>query len=126
VQLMSDLGVRERLALLRAETDGWLTLTTGLQETILAHWHLRCRRTQQPFAVLRMEPARASLWLFPSADTEFSAQELTLLREVLADATGVVLAPSGARAFVSSGDESELMARLLAVTERREKSRGTA
>jgi hypothetical protein len=63
-----------------------------------------------------LDPRRASLWLFPSADTVWTEQELTFFRDVLANESGVVLTPLGIRAFVASGHESTVMNRLLGAT----------
>jgi hypothetical protein len=116
------LGAKERTALLDAESHGWLTLTAGLDDDIVTHWHLKCYLARRPFAVLREEPGRASLWLYPTANGEFTDRELESFQRALADATGVVLARHCVLAFASPDSGSILMTRLLAATEKRKEA----
>ena len=87
-----------------------------MRDVLVSHWQRQCASAGRPFTVLRLELRRASLWLFPSADTVWTEQELTFFRDVLANESGVVLTPFGIRAFVTSGHESTVMKRLLGAT----------
>ncbi len=113
---MSEFTAVERTAFRQAQSDGWLTLTAEMRDVLVTHWQRQCASAKRPFAVLRSDPRRASLWLFPSADTVWTEQELTFFRNVLANESGVVLSPLGIRAFVTSGHESTVMNRLLGAT----------
>jgi len=110
---MGEFTAIERSALRQAQSDGWLTLTAEMRDVLVSHWQRQCASAGRPFTVLRLELRRASLWLFPSADTVWTEQELTFFRDVLANESGVVLTPLGIRAFVTSGHESTVMNRLL-------------
>jgi hypothetical protein len=111
---MGEFTAIERTALRQAQSDGWLTLTAEMRDVLVTHWQGQCASAGRPFTVLRLDPRRASLWFFPSADTVWTEQELTFFRNVLANESGVVL--SGIRAFVTSGHESTVMKRLLGAT----------
>jgi hypothetical protein len=113
---MSEFTAIEQTALDQAQSDGWLTLTAEMRDILVTHWQRQCASAGRPFAVLRVDPRRASLWLFPSADGVWTEQELTFFHNVLANERGVVLSPLGIRAFVSSGHESTVMNRLLGAT----------
>ena len=113
---MNEFTVVERAALRQAQSDGWLTLTAEMRDVLVTHWQRQCDSAGRPFTVLRLDPRRASLWLFPSADSVWTEEELTFFRNVLANESGVVLTPFGIRAFVSSGHESTVMTRLLGAT----------
>jgi len=93
-----------------------------LHDDAVTYWHRTCRSAERPFAVVKVESRRASLWVLPTTDVGFTDRELRFFRAALAEATGVVLAPSGARAFIALGNESAIMARLLAAAERRDYS----
>src|SRR3984893_14115944 len=92
---MGEFTAIERTALRQAQSDGWLTLTAEMRDVLVSHWQGQCASVRRPFTVLRLDPRRASLWLFPSADTVWTEQELTFFRDVLANENGVVLTPSG-------------------------------
>ena len=113
---MNEFTVVERAALRQAQSDGWLTLTAEMRDVLVTHWQRQCASAGRPFAVLRLDPRRANLWLFPSADAMWTEQELTFFHNVLANERGVVLSPLGIRAFVSSGHESTVMKGLLGAT----------
>jgi hypothetical protein len=99
----------ERAALRRAKSDGWLTLTKDVREVALKRW----QRSGHPFAVLRVEPRRASLWFILASGREWAAREKALARDSLANATGVVLTDNSVQAFVELGSEAPVMERLL-------------
>jgi hypothetical protein len=103
---MSEVTAIERAALRQAQSDGWMTLTAEMRDVLVTHWQRQCASARRPFTVLRLDPQRASLWFFPSADTVWAEQELTFFRDVLTNESGVVLTPFGIRAFVTSGHES--------------------
>ena len=113
---MSELTAIEKTALDQAISDGWLTLTAEMRDLLVTHWQRQCASAGRPFAVLRLDPRQASLWLFPNADGVWTEQELTFFHNVLANEKGVVLSPLGIRAFVSSSHESIVMNRLLGAT----------
>jgi hypothetical protein len=113
---MREFNAIERVALRQAQSDGWLTLTAEMRDVLVTHWQRQCASAGRPFTVLRLDPRRASLWFFPSADTVWTERELTFFRDVLANESGVVLTPFGVRAFVTSGHESTVMSRLLGAT----------
>jgi hypothetical protein len=103
----------ERAALRRAKSDGWLTLTKDVREVALKRWQRECDRSGHPFAVLRVEPRRASLWFILASGREWAAREKALARDSLANATGVVLTDNSVQAFVELGSEAPVMERLL-------------
>jgi hypothetical protein len=113
---MSEFTAIEQTALDQAISDGWLTLTAEMRDLLVTHWQRQCASAVRPFAVLRLDPRQASLWLFPNADAVWTEQELTFFHNVLANERGVVLSPLGIRAFVSSSHESTVMNRLLGGT----------
>src|ERR1700730_16849215 len=110
---MGEFTAIERTALRQAQFDGWLTLTAEMRDVLVIHWQRQCASAGRPFAVLRLDPRRASLWLFPSADTVWTEQELTSFRDVLANESGVALTSLGLRAFVTSGHDITLFEQLL-------------
>src|SRR5690242_10520489 len=99
----------ERTVLSRAECDGWLTLTPDIRDVALSHWQRECQRCQRSFAVLRLEPQRASLWFVLADGREWAAREQAQARDALRSATGVVLTPRSAQAFVTLGNEVPVM-----------------
>jgi hypothetical protein len=103
----------ERAALRRAKSDGWLTLTKDMRDVALKRWQRECDHSGHPFAVLRMEPQRASLWFILASGREWNAREKALARDSLANARGVLLTPNSAQAFVELGSEAPVMKRLL-------------
>jgi hypothetical protein len=103
----------ELTVLSRAECDGWLTLTADIRDVALIHWQRECRRCQRSFAVLRLEPQRASLWFVLAEGREWAAREQAQARDALRSATGIVLTPRSAQAFVTLGNEVPVMAQLL-------------
>src|SRR5260370_39552010 len=109
---MSEFTAIEQTALDQAQSDGWLTLTAGMRDLLVTHWQWQCASAGRPFAVLRLDPRQASLWLFPNADAVWTEQELTFFHNVLATERGGVLSPLSIRAFVSSGHQSTILNRL--------------
>jgi hypothetical protein len=110
---MNGLTAVEKAALRRAACEGWLTLTTKMRDVALRHWQRECDRSGRPFAVLRLEPQRASLWFILAAGREWAEHEQAHARDALASATGIVLTPRSAQAFVALGSEAPVMAQLL-------------
>jgi hypothetical protein len=103
----------ERTVLSRAECDGWLTLTANIRDVALIHWQRECKRCQRSFAVLRLEPQRASLWFVLAEGREWAAREQVQARDALRSAKGIVFTPRSAQAFVTLGSEVPVMAQLL-------------
>jgi len=114
---MISLGTEERAALRRAMKEGWLTLTTNIRDVALTRWQLECERSGRPFAVVRIEAQRASLWFVLATDRKWAEHEQDHTRNVLANATGVVLTSSSVRAFLSLGSEATIMTQLIAPIE---------
>jgi hypothetical protein len=111
---MISLGTEERAALRRAMKEGWLTLTTNIRDVALTRWQRECERSGRPFAVVRIEAQRASLWFVLATDRKWAEHEQDHTRNVLANATGVVLTSSSVRAFLSLGSEATIMTQLIA------------
>jgi hypothetical protein len=114
---MISLGTEERAALRRAMKEGWLTLTTNIRDVALTRWQRECERSGRPFAVVRIEAQRASLWFVLATDRKWAEHEQDHTRNVLANATGVVLTSSSVRAFLSLGSEATIMTQLIAPLE---------
>jgi hypothetical protein len=116
---MTMIGLRteERAALRRAMKEGWLTLTTNIRDVALTRWQRECERSGRPFAVVRIEAQRASLWFVLATDRKWAEHEQDHTRDVLANATGVVLTSSSVRAFLSLGSETTTMTQLIAPIE---------
>ena len=104
----------EQQALKVATDCGWLTVTSEVGEHALACWQHECDRFGRAFAVVREEPARASLWFALTSGREWSSDEKGRLRAALAAATGFVLTDTQARAYAKLGTQAALMKRLLA------------
>jgi hypothetical protein len=111
----SKLSDIDRAALRLAAACGWLTLTPGLADVTLAVWQRQCARVRWPFAVVRPEPKRATMWLTLPPGHEWSSHKQQLARDVLTHAAGIVLYPAGARAFLASSTQETVMRRLLAL-----------
>jgi|SwirhisoilCB2_FD_contig_41_11947460_length_504_multi_1_in_0_out_0_1 hypothetical protein len=114
---MIGLGTEERAALRRAMKEGWLTLTTNVCDVAVTRWQQECERSGRPFAVVRIEAQRASLWFILATDRKWAEHERDHACNVLANATGVVLTSSSVRAFLSLGSEATTMTQLLAPIE---------
>ena len=56
-----------KLALKRAALRGWLILTRNLTDRTLTTWQRYCGSAGLPFAVLRPESTRATLWIVLAA-----------------------------------------------------------
>ena len=111
----SKLSNVDRAALRRAGSQGWLMLNPDLCDAALTVWQRECARARWPFAVVRPEPRRATMWLALPPGREWSDNEQQMVREDLADAAGVALYPTGMRAFLPLGSEQTVMPRLLAL-----------
>jgi hypothetical protein len=112
--IMIDLVAEERTALRRAMEKGWLTLTANIRDVALTCWQQECERSGRPFAVVRIEAQRASLWFVLAAGRKWTEHEQGRTRDALASATGVVLTSSSVRAFLTLGSEATIMAQLSA------------
>jgi len=112
--VMIGLKAEERIALRRAMEDGWLTLTANIRDVALTCWQRECERSGRPFAVVRIEAQRASLWFVLAVGREWTEHEQGRTRDALASATGVVLTSSSVRAFLTLGSEATIMAQLIA------------
>jgi hypothetical protein len=113
---------RERLtetearAVAEARECGWLTLTAAIGEDALGLWQSDCERNARPFAVVRPERNRASLWFVLADGAEWSAEQERHAREALREAHGFILSENSARAFAKSGSAAELMRELIALS----------
>lgn len=96
-----------------ARERGWLTLTSTSGDRILQRWQRECEQLAQPFAVVRMEPQRATLWFVLRDDQEWTPSQQEQVRSMLAGATGCVVQANSACAFAKHGAEHALMERLL-------------
>jgi hypothetical protein len=117
-QSQGDLGdglnPAEVAALKSAKESGWLTLTPAIGDRALAVWQHECERSGQAFAVVRLEPKRASLWLLLTTAREWTRTEQARILAALANTTGFVVASNNARAFARLGVEGDVMRQLLA------------
>ena len=104
----------EFAALKAATENGWLTLTPAIGDRALAAWQHECERAGKAFAVIRLEPRRASLWFLLTTEREWTQAEQGRILAALADTTGYVVTSNNARAFARRGAESDVMQLLLA------------
>jgi hypothetical protein len=104
----------ELAALESAAENGWLTLTPGIGDRALAVWQRACERSGKAFAVIRLEPKRASLWFLLTTEREWTQTEQVRILAALANTTGYVLTSNNARAFARLGAEADVMQQLLA------------
>jgi hypothetical protein len=105
-------------ALRLASERGWLTVTPAIGDGALAQWQRECERLAQPFAVIRIEPGRATLWFVLASGREWSDADQRQINAALAHATGFVVTRNHARVFAESGAAAELVRRLLAASAR--------
>jgi hypothetical protein len=112
VSRLSDL---DRAAVRRAVAQGWLTLSRELGDAALALWQRQCLRAGWPFAAVRPDLRRATVWIALPSGREWSGVEWRMARDILMEATGVVLHSEGVRAFLAPGMEENVMPRLIAL-----------
>jgi hypothetical protein len=105
-------------ALRQAGARGWLTLTPEIGDTILTLWQRECERFAQPFAVIRVEPDRATLWFVLAPGREWDDVEQRRINAALAGAKGFVVTPNHARVFSEPGTAVVLMRELLSASAR--------
>jgi len=103
----------ELAALDSAAENGWLTLTPEISDRTLAAWQHECERSGKAFAVIRLEPKRASLWFMLTTEREWTQTEQARILAALANTTGYVVTSNNARAFAPLGAESDVMQQLL-------------
>jgi len=115
-KLGSHLTRSELDALTLAEAEGWLTVTPEIGDMAVARWQHERDRLARPFAVVRMEPQRATLWFILQAGREWGDEERGQLSRLLATVIGFILTPNSVRAFVQLGSEATVMRHLLAVS----------
>ena len=104
----------ELAALHLAAQNGWLTLTPTISDRALIAWQHECERTGRAFAVIRLEPKRASLWFLLTDGREWSQSQQACIHTALSKATGYVVTGNNVRAFAPLGIECDVMQRLLA------------
>lgn len=104
----------ELAALTSAAENGWLTLTPEIGDRALAAWQHECERSGKAFAVIRLEPKRASLWFLLTTEREWTQAEQVRILAALSSSTGYVVTSNNARAFAQLGAESDVMQQLLA------------
>ncbi len=107
------LGKTELDALRLARERGWLTLTPEIGDAALARWQRECEGLGRPFAVIRIEPARATLWFVLASGREWSDAEQRRINAALARATGFIVTRNHARVFAKSRAAAGLMRELL-------------
>ncbi|HZP44497.1 MAG TPA: hypothetical protein VFB15_02500 [Candidatus Binataceae bacterium] len=107
---------REAEALAEAREAGWLTVNRAIGEGALAQWQFECERYGRPFAVVRQEPSRNSIWFVLAAGRAWSERERSLAGHVLSSTQGFILSENSLRAFTGPDDAGRLMRRLLALT----------
>jgi hypothetical protein len=115
----SALTFIELQALQRADAQGWLALTVAIGDAALSCWQQQCQRGRKPFAILRSETTRASLWFVLPSGQAWSAMEQERIRDCLRDATGIILTANNVRAFLHLGMEDAILERLLGFTRTR-------
>lgn len=115
-QTSLEFSLHEIQALAIAKEDGWLTLTREVGDRALEQWQDDCARYGRPFAVVRPETTRVSIWFVLAVGREWSAIERGVVTSTLADAKGFILSDNAVRAFVEPGMESRLMRKLTALT----------
>lgn len=104
----------ELAALEAAAENGWLTLTPVIGDRALAVWQQQCEHAGKAFAVIRVEPYRASLWFMLSTAREWTQTEQARILGALVNTTGYVVTSNNARAFTRRGAENDVMQLLLA------------
>ncbi len=104
----------EVAALKLAADSGWLTLTPEIGDRALAEWREACERSGRAFAVVRLEPKRASLWFLLTTGREWTQAEQARILGALSSTTCYVLSSNNVRAFAQLGTEDDLMQQLLA------------
>jgi hypothetical protein len=114
----AGLGKIELDALNLARARGWLTLTPAVGDAALAHWQRDCERLVQPFAVVRIEPKRATLWFVLALRREWNDAEQRRINAVLARSMGFIVTRNHARVFVEPEAAPQLMRQLLAASAR--------
>jgi hypothetical protein len=102
-------------ALKRASETGWLTITSAIGQQALTRWQRECDRRGKAFAMVRVEPRRATLWFILATNHEWTEAEQVDVRAAVATATGCVVTANSACAFAKLGTEAALMERLLAL-----------
>lgn len=103
---------------LKAAADrGWLTVTPQTEQRVLNRWQRECDIKSAPFAMVRTEPQRASIWVFQSRDREWTVEQQEAIRSTLATASGCVVTANSVCAFAKLGAESILMEKLLQVAD---------
>src|SRR5271169_2080843 len=99
----AQLTPNELDALKQASAQGWLTVTSAMGDTVLTYWQRECERFAQPFAVIRVEPKRATLWVVLAPGREWNDAEQLWINAALADSIGVVVMRDHVRGFAEAG-----------------------
>jgi hypothetical protein len=106
---------RTELAALRsAAENGWLTLTPNIGDRALTVWQHECESSGKAFAVIRLEPKRASFWFLLTNGREWNQTQQARIHAALSAAIGYVVTSNSIRAFAPLGSECDTMRRLLA------------
>ena len=113
----AQLGQADLATLRLARRNGWLRLTPDVSDRVVACWQRQCKRFSRPFAVVRIEPRRASLWLILGAESEWGRQAQGRLNAAMTQSRGFVLTSNSVRAFVDRAGADALMTCLLAACE---------
>ncbi len=115
-KLASELTNYELQALSSAATEGWLTVTPEIGDMALACWQHEREELGRPFAVVRIEPQRATLWFILQSGREWDDEARGRISRLLATVIGFILTPNSVRAFVKLGTEAAVMRHLLAAS----------
>lgn len=117
-ELDDAFNLTEQAALESAAQNGWLTLTPEVGDRALAEWQQECERAGKAFAVVRIEPTRASLWFIMTTDREWTQDEQARILGALAGTTGYVVTANQVRAFARLGAQDAVMRQLIAADTR--------
>lgn len=117
-QFIAELTQKELDALKQAEVQGWLALTLDIGDAALTCWQQECERFAKPFAVIRFEPQRATLWFILAPGHAWNDHEQRRINAALAAANGFVVTRNNARVFAEPAAAATLMLRLLAASAR--------
>jgi hypothetical protein len=117
-QLIAQLTQKELDALKQAQAQRWLTLTPDIRDAVLTYWQRECERFARPFAVVRVEQQRATLWFVLAPGHAWNDDEQGRINAALAGASGFVVTRNHARVLAEPSAAATLMRRLLAASAR--------
>src|SRR2546425_8279585 len=92
----AQLTQKELEVLKQAAVRGWLTLNPEIRDVVVTYWQRECERFARPFAVIRSEPQRATLWVVLAPGREWDEAQQRRINAVLARAQGFIVTRSSA------------------------------